>query len=91
MDWNHQLIDSGVWLLKAYIVTAILLCVAVWALARFTVWGRQFWDISGAYFSLRRSWRPIAVVAVILLLTLGAVRLDVLFSNWYNSMYSSLQ
>lgn len=91
MDWNHQLIDSGIWLLKAYVITAVLFCAAVWALARFTVWGRQFWDISGAYFSSRRNWRPIAVVAVILLLTLGAVRLDVLFSNWYNSMYSSLQ
>jgi len=91
MDWNHQLLDSGVWLLKAYAITAVLFCVAVWAVARLTVWGRQFWAISGAYFSPRRSWRPIVVVALILLLTLGAVRLDVLFSDWYNSMYSSLQ
>lgn len=91
MDWNHQLIDSGIWLLKAYVITVVVLCAAVWALARFTVWGRQFWDISGTYFSSRRHWRPIAVVAVILLLTLGAVRLDVVFSDWYNSMYSALQ
>ncbi|TAM90794.1 MAG: ABC transporter ATP-binding protein/permease, partial [Candidimonas sp.] len=91
MNWNNQLADSGIWLLEAYVITAVLFCLAAWALARFTVWGRQFWGISGAYFSSRRHWRPLAVVAVILLLTLGAVRLDVLFSNWYNSMYSSLQ
>ncbi|HUH40458.1 MAG TPA: ABC transporter ATP-binding protein/permease, partial [Castellaniella sp.] len=58
---------------------------------RFTRWGGQFWQLSKGYFSPRRSWRPLAGVALILLLTLGAVRLDVLFSNWYNTMYTALQ
>jgi len=91
MDWKNELINSGLWLLQAYVITLVIFSASVWALARFTTWGRQFWSLSGDYFSLRRSWKPILVVAFILLLTLAGVRLEVLFSNWYNTMYTSLQ
>ncbi|HEY9280440.1 MAG TPA: ABC transporter ATP-binding protein/permease, partial [Eoetvoesiella sp.] len=91
MNWNQELIDSGLWLLKAYSITIVLFGLTIWALARFTVWGRQFWNLAGDYFSPGRSWKPILTVTLILFLTLCAVRLDVLFSNWYNSMYTSLQ
>src|SRR5690606_5516157 len=43
------------------------------------------------YFSPKRSWRPLATLALILFLTLCGVRLEVLFSNWYNTMYTALQ
>lgn len=91
MNWNEELIDSGLWLLQAYVATMVLFGLTAWGLARFTVWGRQFWNLVSGYFSPRRSWKPLLVVAFILFLTLCAVRLDVLFSNWYNSMYTSLQ
>ncbi len=91
MNWNQELINSGIWLLKAYAITTVLFALTAWGLARFTVWGRQFWSLASDYFSPQRSWKPLLTVALILLLTLCAVRLDVLFSNWYNSMYSSLQ
>ena len=91
MNWNQELVDSGLWLARAYGITVVLSGLSIWGAAKFTVWGRQFWSITGAYFSLKRSWKPLAVVALVLLLTLGAVRLDVLFSNWYNTMYTSLQ
>lgn len=91
MDWNHVLIESGIWLAKAYALTLLLAAAAIWCLVRFTRWGRQFWTLTAGYFSPRRSWRPLAGIALILLLTLGAVRLDVLFSNWYNTMYTALQ
>lgn len=91
MNWNQELVDSGLWLARAYGITVALSGLSIWGVATFTVWGRQFWSITGAYFSLKRSWKPLAVVALVLLLTLGAVRLDVLFSNWYNTMYTSLQ
>src|SRR3546814_727942 len=63
----------------------------IWVLARFTVWGRQFWALTAPYFSPRRQWRPLAALALILFLTLCAVRLEVLFSTWYNTMYTALQ
>lgn len=91
MDWKQALLESGIWLAQAYAVTLVAAVLAVWFLARRTVWGRQFWALSSDYFSPRRSWRPLAGIALILLLTLAAVRLQILFSNWYNALYSSLQ
>ncbi|NGM87520.1 ABC transporter ATP-binding protein/permease [Parapusillimonas sp. SGNA-6] len=91
MDWNNALWESGVWLVQAYIITLALAAASIWGLARWTVWGRQFWALAAEYFSPRRSWRPLAALALILFLTLGAVRLEVLFSSWYNTMYTALQ
>ena len=59
MNWNHELLDSGLWLARAYAITVVLSGLSIWGVARFTVWGRQFWSISGDYFSLKRSWRPL--------------------------------
>src|SRR5690606_24203983 len=83
--------ESGIWLAQAYAVTILVAVASIWTLSRYTVWGRQFRALAADYFSPRRHWRPLAALALILLLTLGAVRLDVLFSQWYNTMYTSLQ
>ncbi|HXE20047.1 MAG TPA: SbmA/BacA-like family transporter, partial [Castellaniella sp.] len=91
MEWKVALAESGMWLIKAYVLTLLIGVFATWGLVRFTRWGNQFWQLTAAYFSPRRSWKPIAGLALILLLTLAAVRVDVLFSNWYNTMYSALQ
>lgn len=91
MAWQDILIESGLWLAKAYVLTVLAGVITVWGLRRYTRWGEQFWRLSAEFFSPRRNWRPLAGVALILLLTLAAVRLDVLFSNWYNAMYSALQ
>ena len=91
MDWNNALLDSALWLAKAYVITLAMAALAIAGLARYSSWGRQFWRLSAAYFSPRRDWRPLATLAFILFLTLGAVRLQVLFSDWYNTMYTALQ
>jgi putative ATP-binding cassette transporter len=91
MDWKNALMESGIWLAQAYAVTILVAVASIWTLSRYTVWGRQFRALAADYFSPRRHWRPLAALALILLLTLGAVRLDVLFSQWYNTMYTSLQ
>jgi len=89
MDWNAELVNSAWWLLRAYVITLIAFGCAALAFARLTTWGRQFWNLSSQYFVTR--WQPLAGLALILLLTLFAVRMDVLFSMWYNMMYTSLQ
>lgn len=91
MDWNQELGTSLVWVAKAYGITCLLFVIAIWALVRLTSWGRQFWQLSGAYFSLHRSAKPLLTMALILLLTLAGVRLDVVLSNWSNGLYTSLQ
>jgi putative ATP-binding cassette transporter len=91
VDWQADLLTSALWIAKAYVITLLFSAVIGWVVVRFTHWGRQFWQLSAAYFLSRKSWRVWLGVLFILLLTLTAVRIDVLFSNWYNTMYSALQ
>ncbi len=91
MEWNHQLLASLIWLGEAFVVSLIGLVVAIAALARFTVWGRQVRRLTWAYFDPAASRLPLAWLALIVLMTLFAVRLNVLFSFWYNGFYSAMQ
>jgi len=91
MNWNQELSNSLLWILKAYGLTCLLFVFVTWGLVKLTRWGQQFWQLSGAYFSLRRSAKPLLGLALILLLTLTGVRVDVVLSNWSNGLYNSLQ
>ena len=91
MDWNHELLASVLWLGKAFAISLIGLTTIAFALGRFTGWGRQFWRISAAYFSPSRSKLPLLWLALIVLMTLFAVRMNVLFSFWYNGFYTAMQ
>ncbi|RQW25395.1 ABC transporter ATP-binding protein/permease [Rhodobacteraceae bacterium CH30] len=91
MNWSQELINSSLWLLKAYSITLIIALLAGWALVRFSGWGKQFWRLSGDFFSIRHNPRPTLLLLAILFFTLFGVRMSVLFSQWYNQMYASLQ
>ena len=91
MDWNHELLASVIWLGKAFAISLIGLATIAFALGRFTGWGRQFWRISATYFSPSRSKLPLLWLALIVLMTLFAVRMNVLFSFWYNGFYTAMQ
>ncbi len=91
MDWNHELLATLIWLGEAFIVSLIGLAITVAGLSRFTVWGRQFRRITSSYFNPQRSKLPLIWLAVIVFMTLFAVRLNVLFSFWYNGFYSAMQ
>lgn len=91
MDVSAEAMESLLWLATAFVVTLGAVTLVVAALVRWSGWGRQFWSLSGDYFSLARSRRTLLALAVILLITLAGVRVDVLFSSWYNRMYSALQ
>ena len=91
MDWNHALLESLIWLGKAFVLSLIGLTITATALARWTVWGRQFWRLTAAYFSPSRSKKPLVWLVLIVFFTLLAVRMNVLFSFWYNDFYSAMQ
>ena len=91
MNWHQALQESLRWLAIASSITLVCFTVCALLAVRYTRWGAQFWQLAGPYFSWRRSWRPLLAFALLLVLTLFAVRLNVLFSFWYNGFYSALQ
>ena len=91
LDWGNELLTSLVWIAKAWVIAAVCTLVVLVLLARFTTWGRQFWRITGAYFTGPDSVKVWLWLAVLLLSVIAGVRLDVLFSYQGNDMLTSFQ
>ncbi|MBX3645875.1 MAG: ABC transporter ATP-binding protein/permease, partial [Rubrivivax sp.] len=91
MQWSHEWLNSLVWIAKASLVSAVGLAIVTAALSHFTRWGRQFRQLAWPYLTPRRSWRPLATVAAILVLAIAGVRMNVLFSFWNNGFFDSMQ
>ncbi|WP_197381745.1 ABC transporter ATP-binding protein/permease [Mycolicibacterium mengxianglii] len=91
IDWNNGLLDSLIWISEAWAITALCTLITLGLIARFTVWGRQFWAVTGAYFTGRHSVRPWLSLAAMLLSVVIGVRLSVLFSYQSNDLYSAAQ
>jgi putative ATP-binding cassette transporter len=91
LDWANEIPQSLLWTAKAWLITAVLAVIVLVLLARYTTWGRQFWRVTGDYFSGRRSVAVWGWMGVLLFLTLITVRLNVLLSYQANDLYSSLQ
>jgi putative ATP-binding cassette transporter len=91
LDWGDELITSALWVAKAWAIGAVGMLVVLALLGRFTVWGRQFWRISGAYFKGGQSAPAWALLGVLLLLVMIDVRFGVLISYQANDQLSALQ
>lgn len=91
INWAHALTDSLVWVAMAWSIAAVCLLVVLVVLRSVTPWGRQFWRITGDYFTGPRSVPVWLLLGVLLLSVVISVRLNVLFSYQGNDMYTSLQ
>ncbi|MGE0296954.1 MAG: ABC transporter ATP-binding protein/permease [Pseudonocardia sp.] len=95
IDWGTEWLTSLLWIIEVTGYVVIGFVVVAWMLATRTRWGRQFWRISGVYFTPDRrdpsTWRPLLLVALLLLLTVASVRLDVVLSYSSNGLYTALQ
>jgi vitamin B12/bleomycin/antimicrobial peptide transport system ATP-binding/permease protein len=91
IDWSTATVDSVRWLAIAWLISAVSVVIVLAVLRYSTVWGRQFWRITGRYFTGAHATRVWLMLGVLLLLVLFTVRLDVLFSYYHNDMYTSLQ
>ena len=91
LDWGIEILTSALWVTRAWAISAICILIALTLIARFTTWGRQFWRVTGDYFKGPESVLVWAWLGVLLLSVMVSVRIDVLFSYYYNDQFSALQ
>lgn len=91
LDWGSELGTSLIWIAKAWTIAAVSTVLVLILLAKFTVWGRQFWRITGAYFTGRESVKAWLWLGAILLSIISGVRLDVLLSYYGNDLMTAAQ
>ncbi len=91
LDWGSEVVTSLVWIAKAWAMAAVGTLVVLALLGRFTTWGRQFWRITGPYFTGRQSVKVWLWLGAILLSVISGVRLSVLFSYQGNDMMTGAQ
>ncbi len=91
VDWGDALVDSLLWIGRAWAIAAAVTMLVLLLIARYTTWGRQFWVVSGAYFTGAHSVRPWLSLSAMLLSVIIGVRLSVLFSYQSRDLYSAAQ
>ncbi|WP_460353356.1 ABC transporter ATP-binding protein/permease [Mycobacterium sp. ZZG] len=91
LDWGREFVHSLSWIGTTFALTAVSLLVILALLARFTQWGRQFWRVTGGYFTGRRSAVVWLMFALLLLSVVVSVRLNVLLTYYVNDLFTSLQ
>ena len=57
IDWGRALFDSAIWIARAWAIAAMCTLVVLVLIGRYTTWGRQFWRITGAYYTGAQSVR----------------------------------
>jgi len=91
LDWGNEWRASLIWIAEAWAIAAVATVAILALIFRYTTWGRQFWRITGAYFTGRESVKIWFWLAAMLLLVIIGVRIDVLFSYYSNDMMTSFQ
>ena len=91
LDWGNELVASALWVAKAWAIASVVLLVVLVLVARYTTWGRQFWRITGDYFTGRESVPVWALLGVLMLMVMIDVRISVLFSYQGNDQFTALQ
>lgn len=91
LNWGAELGPSLLWILRYWAGAAVITLIILFLLARLTVWGRQYWRITGEYFRGRDSVLIWTWLAALLLSVIILVRIDVLISYFGNDLYTALQ
>lgn len=91
LNWGSELWTSLVWIARGWAIAAVCTLIVLVLIARFTVWGRQFWRITGDYFKGPESVKVWLWLGALLLSVIIGVRLTVLFTYQGNDMMTSFQ
>lgn len=90
-DWGTELWRSLVWIGWVWPLTAAIFVTIAFLIIQFTQWGRQFWRITGQYFTTRAGRGGLVLLGLVLLSVVVNVRLSVVFTYYYNDMSASIQ
>ncbi|KRE33128.1 multidrug ABC transporter ATP-binding protein [Mycobacterium sp. Soil538] len=91
LDWGREWASSAMWVLTAFALSAVCLGVVLVLIGRFTEWGRQFWRVTGDYFTGRASLKVWGLVGLLLLSVIVSVRINVLLTYYVNDLFTALQ
>jgi putative ATP-binding cassette transporter len=91
LDWSSEWLTSLWWIAKGWAIAAVATMAVLVLIGRYTTWGRQFWRVTGAYFTGRSSVRIWLWLGLLLLSVIIGVRIDVLISFYGNDMMTSFQ
>ena len=91
LDWGRELPASLIWIVEAWAIAAVSTLLVLTLLILFTTWGRQFWRITGAYFTGPDSLKVWLWLMAMLLSVIVGVRLAVVFSYQGNDLMTSFQ
>jgi vitamin B12/bleomycin/antimicrobial peptide transport system ATP-binding/permease protein len=91
LEWGNEFWESLVWIARSWAIAAVCTFVVLVLICRFTAWGRQFWRITGDYFTGPTGPKVWLWMGALLLSVIAGVRLDVLFSFQGNDMMTSFQ
>jgi putative ATP-binding cassette transporter len=91
INWGNELVHSTLWILGAWAICAAATLLVAALLLRYTTWGRQFWRVTGDYFTGAASIPVWGLLAVMLFSVILEVRIQVLQSYYSNDLYSALQ
>jgi vitamin B12/bleomycin/antimicrobial peptide transport system ATP-binding/permease protein len=91
LDWGGELWKSLWWIARWWAIMAVSTFLVLLLIGKFTKWGRQFWRITGGYFTGRDSLRVWIWLGALLLSVVIGVRIDVLLSFQGNDMMTSFQ
>jgi putative ATP-binding cassette transporter len=91
LDWGDEWLTSLVWIAQRWAIASALTLIVLVLIGRFTSWGRQWWRVTGAYFTGRSSLKIWLWLAALMLSVILSVRLNVLFSYQSNDLLTSFQ
>jgi putative ATP-binding cassette transporter len=91
LDWGNEWWASLVWIAKAWAIAAVSTMAVLLLICRYTTWGKQFWRITGAYYTGRSSVKIWIWLGALLVSVIIGVRIDVLLSYYSNDLFTSFQ
>jgi len=91
LDWSNEAVHSLLWVARSWLIAAVPLLITLALIGRFTTWGQQFWEVTGAYFRGRQSLPAWGLLGLLLLSVVVYVRIQVLLTYYGNDQYTALQ